>query len=170
MHLLNLLLANYLGFAEITLLVFVLIPFLILPIISLWRIFEKAGEPGWSAIIPIYNLVILMSIAGKPWFWGLLACIPYIGLIFSIWGTNLVVKQFGKTEWFTLGIILLPFIFLPILAFGEAKFTKQTYDWWKRQLFEYRNHLYDTQTFGHKNKVKRSRSNQGWLPNLSNWW
>lgn len=127
MQLLNPLLVSNLGSTEVILIFFVLIPFLILPIISLWRIFEKAGEPGWAAIIPIYNLVILMNIAGKPWWWGLLACIPYIGLIFSIWGTNLIVKQFGKTEGFTVGIVLLPFIFLPLLAFGEAKFTKQTF-------------------------------------------
>ncbi len=127
MQLLNPLLISNLGSAEVILIFFVIIPILILPIISLWRIFEKAGEPGWAAIIPIYNLVILMAIAGKPWFWGLLACRPYIGVIFSIWGTNLMVKQFGKTEGFTLGIVFLPFIFLPILAFEEAKFTKQTF-------------------------------------------
>ena len=115
---------NSIGFGEIILLLIVLIPFLFLPIISLWKIFEKAGEPGWAAIIPVYHLIIIMKIADKPWWWGLIACIPYVGLIFSIWGTNLMVKQFGKREEFTVGIVLLPFIFLPILGFGDARFSR----------------------------------------------
>jgi len=124
MQLLNLLFMNSIGFGEIILLLIVLIPFLFLPIISLWKIFEKAGEPGWAAIIPVYHLIIIMKIADKPWWWGLLACIPYVGLVFSIWGTNLMVKKFGKTEAFTVGIVFLPFIFLPILGFGDARFSR----------------------------------------------
>lgn len=112
------------GIVEITLVLIVLITFFFIPIISLWKIFEKAGEAGWQVIIPIYNLVILMKIVGKPWWWALLICIPYIGLIWPIWGTNLLVKRFGKTEAFTVGIIFLPYVFLPILAFGDAKYTK----------------------------------------------
>ena len=49
--------------------------------------------------------------------------IPYAGLIWSIWATNLLVKKFGKDEGFTIGIIFLPFIFFPILAFGSSKFS-----------------------------------------------
>lgn len=120
MNLINhILLLGSLGGAEI-----ILLGIIFLPVISLWKIFEKAGEPGWQAIIPIYNLAVIMKIVNKPWWWALLALIPYIGFIWTIWGLNLLVKRFGKSELFTVGVIILWFIFLPILAFGDAKFTK----------------------------------------------
>lgn len=88
--------------------------------ISLWKIFEKAGQEGWKAIIPIYNLYILTVIVGKPWWWMLLMCIPYIGAIWGIWITNLLSKSFGKTEGFTVGLVLLGIVFYPILAFDRT--------------------------------------------------
>lgn len=102
-----------------------LIPVLVIVVImlaSLWKIYQKAGYQGWEAIIPIYNLYILTKIVGKPWWWLLLMCIPYIGFIWSIWTYNMLSKSFGKTEGFTAGLVLLPFIFFPILAFGDAKY------------------------------------------------
>ncbi|MBN8684363.1 MAG: hypothetical protein J0L99_17070 [Chitinophagales bacterium] len=65
-----------LGGAELILISIVLIPFIIIPIISYWKIFEKAGESGWATLIPIYNLITLMKIIGKPWWWVLLCIIP----------------------------------------------------------------------------------------------
>ncbi|MDN5200870.1 DUF5684 domain-containing protein [Fulvivirgaceae bacterium BMA10] len=94
----------------------------VLMIASMWKIFEKAGKPGWAAIIPIYNTIILLEIAKKPWWWFLLMLIPYLGVIWSIWTWNMVVKNFGRTEGFTVGVILLSFIFIPILAFGDDKY------------------------------------------------
>lgn len=102
-----------------------LIPFLIvivLLLVSLWKIYQKAGYEGWEAIVPIYNTYILLKIVGKPWWWLLLMLIPYVGLIWSIWSMNLLSKSFGKSEGFTLGLIFLSFIFFPILAFGDAKY------------------------------------------------
>ncbi|MFT4094822.1 MAG: DUF5684 domain-containing protein [Niabella sp.] len=102
-----------------------LVPFLIIAaicIVSLWKIYQKAGYQGWESIVPIYNIYILTKIVGKPWWWLLLMCIPYIGAIWGIWTYNLLSKSFGKTEGFTVGIIFLPFIFLPMLAFGDAKY------------------------------------------------
>ena len=90
---------------------------------SLWKIFAKAGEPGWSGIIPIYNMIILAKIAEKPLWWGALVLIPGAGIVFQIWLWNRTVKRFGKSEGFTVGVILLPFIFLPILGFGSASYT-----------------------------------------------
>ncbi|TWI88175.1 DUF5684 domain-containing protein [Chitinophaga japonensis] len=86
----------------------------------LWKVFEKAGQPGWAAIIPIYNYYIMTKIIGKPWYWLLLMMIPYIGIIWGIWATNLLSKSFGKSEGFTVGLILLGFIFLPIMAFDKT--------------------------------------------------
>lgn len=97
--------------------------FLIFMIASLWKTFEKAGQPGWAAIIPIYNVYIMTQIARKPGWWVLLMIIPYIGIIWSIWTQNLIAKSFGKNEGFTVGLILLPFIFWPILGFGDAKYN-----------------------------------------------
>lgn len=91
-------------------------------IISLWKIFQKAGYQGWEAIVPIYNIYILLKIVGKPWWWLLLMCIPYVGLVWQIWSYNMLSKSFGKTEGFTAGLVLLPFIFFPILGFGDARY------------------------------------------------
>ena len=87
-----------LGGAELILISIILIPFFIIPIASYWKIFEKAEQPGWAALIPIYNLIILMKIINKPWWWALLCIIPYLGIIWIIWSNNLMVKRFGKTE------------------------------------------------------------------------
>lgn len=85
-----------------------------------WRVFEKAGQPGWAAIIPIYNAYILTKIIGKPWWWLILLCIPYLNIVFGIWAINLLSKSFGKDIGFTLGLIFLGFIFLPIMAFDRT--------------------------------------------------
>jgi len=92
-----------------------------LMIVSMWKVFEKAGEPGWAAIIPIYNYIVLLKIAGRPVWWLLLLIIvfPIIWIIISID----VAKRFGKGTGFGLGLAFLPFIFYPILAFGDARYS-----------------------------------------------
>ena len=77
---------------------------------ALCVIYEKAGEPGWAAIIPIYNVIVWMRIIKKPWWWLLLIIIPLVGLIFSIWATNLLMKKFVNVELWTVGAIFLLFI------------------------------------------------------------
>lgn len=96
-----------------------------LMIISMWKIFEKAGQPGWAAIVPIYNYIIMAKIAEKPEWWGALCLIPYASIVFIIWIWNRMVKRFGKDEGFTVGVILLPFVFVPILAFSDAKYKSE---------------------------------------------
>jgi hypothetical protein len=86
----------------------------------MWKTFEKAGKPGWAAIVPIYNLYIMIEIVGKPsiWLlWCLLLCINFI-----IWLYNLISKSFGKQEGFTFGLVVLGVIFWPILGFGSAQY------------------------------------------------
>lgn len=78
-----------------------------------WKIFEKAGQPGWACIIPIYNTIVLLKIVGKPWWWLLLMLIPLVNIVFAIWMTNLLSKSFGKDEGFTIGLILLGLYFTP---------------------------------------------------------
>lgn len=96
--------------------------FLVFVIAAMWKVFTKAGQPGWAVIIPIYNIYILLKIVGKPWWWLLLMLIPFVNLIFAIWTTNLLSKSFGKDEGFTVGLLLLGIIFYPILGFGDAKY------------------------------------------------
>jgi hypothetical protein len=94
----------------------------ILIIAAYWKIYTKAGQPGWAAIIPIYNIYVLLKIVGKPWWWLLLMFVPFVNLVFAIWMTNMLSKSFGKDEGFTVGLILLGIIFYPILGFGNAKY------------------------------------------------
>jgi hypothetical protein len=94
--------------------------FVVLMIASMWVVFTKAGEPGWAAIIPIYHYVVLDRIAGRPAWWVLLwlflAPIPYIIVSLDI------AKRFGKGAGFGVGLIVLPFIFYPMLAWGGANY------------------------------------------------
>src|SRR5207237_5478813 len=91
-------------------------------IASQWKVFKKAGHPGWAAIIPVYNIYIVTKIVGKPGWWLLMFLIPLVNLVFAIWLTNMISKSFGKDEGFTVGLMLLGIIFWPILGFGAAKY------------------------------------------------
>lgn len=106
----------------ILLLALVEIAIIVFVIAGYWKTFEKAGQPGWATIIPIYNLYIMTKIGGKPGIWTLLCCIPIVNIIFTIWLTNMISKSFGKDEAFTVGLVLLGFIFYPILGFGDAQY------------------------------------------------
>ena len=90
---------------------------------GLWKVFEKAGKPGWAAIIPIYNFIVLLEIVGKPVWWIVLLLIPCVNIIFFVWTYNLLSKSFGQSEGFTIGIILLPFVFIPLLGFGNYAYV-----------------------------------------------
>lgn len=97
-------------------LVLALVVFLI---ITRWKIYTKAGKPGWACIIPIYNIIVMLEIVGKPWWWIFMFLLPIVNIVFAIWMINLLSKSFGQSEGFTVGLILLPVIFYPILAFGS---------------------------------------------------
>jgi len=88
----------------------------------IWRVFVKAGQPGWAAIIPIYNLYTMVKIGGKPGYWTLLCFIPYLNLVFLVWIFNMISKSFGKDEGFTIGLFFLWFIFWPILGYSNSKY------------------------------------------------
>ena len=96
---------------------------IVLIIASLWTIFSKAGKPGWASIVPIYNLIVLLEIVGKPWWWLLLMLIPIVNIVILIIVWHNLSLSFGKGGGFTVGLILLGIIFLPILAFGDAKYV-----------------------------------------------
>jgi hypothetical protein len=101
----------------------VYIAFLVLMIASMWKIFAKAGQKGWTALIPILNIVVLVKVLHVEMWWIAVAIIPctsfiaYFVLYFSL------AKAYGKGAGFGIGNILLPFIFLPILGFGSAQYA-----------------------------------------------
>ncbi len=98
----------------------------IIMIVAGWKIFEKAKKPGWAVLIPIYNLIILLQIINKPWWWLLLFFIPAVNIIYIIWATNLLSKKFGYDVGFTVGLLLLPFIFYLVLGFGDSTYKGAT--------------------------------------------
>ena len=95
----------------------------ILMIVATWKVFVKAGRPGWAVLIPFYNTYVFLKIAGKPGWWLILFFVPLLNLIVGIIATVAFAQKFGKGGGFTVGLILLPIIFMPILAFGEAQYV-----------------------------------------------
>ncbi|MFN8015869.1 MAG: DUF5684 domain-containing protein [Acidimicrobiia bacterium] len=90
--------------------------FAIIPLISLYKIFEKAGQPGWQAIIPLLSGAVLAHLVGREWWWGI---IPILNIVpvFEL------AKAFGKSDGYGIGLVLLSPIFMPMLAFGNAQYV-----------------------------------------------
>ena len=95
---------------------------LVIAIVAFWNVFTKAGEAGWKSIIPIYNIIILLKIVGRPWWWLLLMLIPLVNLVIYVIVMNDLSKSFGHGMGFTLGLIFLSFIFYLIIAFGGSTY------------------------------------------------
>jgi hypothetical protein len=104
----------------------VIIFIVLVQVVSMWVIFDKAGQPGWAAIVPFYNMWVLAEVGEKSGWMGLAVCfsssIPYIGFIISIVFSIIinigVAKTFSRGVLFGLGLVFLPFIFYPVLAFA----------------------------------------------------
>jgi len=90
--------------------------------VSVWKVFKKAGKPGWASLIPCHNTVVFLEIAGKPGWWFFLIIIPFVGIIFAILALVDFVERFGKGGGYIIGMIFLPFIFMPMLALGDAQY------------------------------------------------
>ena len=101
----------------------ILLAALLLMIVSMWRVFTKAGEPGWAVLIPIYNAYVFLKIAQKPGWWLILFFIPFVNIVVWIIAAVAVARYFGKGSGFAVGMILLPIVFYPILAFGDAQYS-----------------------------------------------
>ena len=101
---------------------------LVLYIAGLWKIFEKAGKPGWAAIIPIYNMIIIAEIVGKPIWWGIVASlVPCVNVVFSIWLMNLLMKSFGKeVPLWTILTVFFGFVTIPVIGFGSDRYIGPT--------------------------------------------
>jgi Family of unknown function (DUF5684) len=94
----------------------------LLVIVAMWKVFTKAGQPGWASIIPIYNIYIWCKIVGRPGWWVILLFIPLVNFIIAIILSIDLAKSFGKGVGFGLGLAFLGFIFWPILGFGSAQY------------------------------------------------
>ncbi len=92
---------------------------------SMWKVFVKAGQPGWAAIVPIYNLIVLLKITGKPAWWVALFMIPFVNLVVAVMVIVSLAKSFGKSTGFGLGLLFFGFVFYPILGFGSASYLGQ---------------------------------------------
>ena len=98
-------------------------------LIGMWKVFTKAGQPGWAVLIPIYNVIVLLRVAGLPWYWVFalfLQIIPIIGLlafmVLAVMCVHRISTRFGQGVGFTIGLTLLGPIFWLILGFGDSKY------------------------------------------------
>jgi len=97
----------------------------LLMIISMWKIFTKAGKPGWASIIPIYNLIVMLEVIGKPLWWIVLYLVPFVNIVIGIIIAIELGKVFGKgAGWAIIFLIILPFIGYPWLGFGKDQYTQ----------------------------------------------
>ncbi|MDG1146912.1 MAG: CCC motif membrane protein [Crocinitomicaceae bacterium] len=102
--------------------VFLILPLIVFSIIANWKIYEKAGKPGWAVLIPVYNTIVLLEIVRKPIWWIALMFIPIANLVVIILIYIELAKVFGKDSGFALGLVFLSPIFIMILGFGDAKY------------------------------------------------
>ncbi len=96
---------------------------IIIMVVSHWKIFAKAGKPGWASIIPIYNVIVLLEIIGRPTWWVVLYFIPFANIIVALINVFDLSKSFGKEAGFGILLVLLPIVGFPMLAFGSSKYV-----------------------------------------------
>jgi hypothetical protein len=110
-------------FAAMGVVVIFYLAYLALMIVSGWKIFSKAGRPGWASIVPIYNIIVFFDIIGRPLWHLLLLLIPFYNIVVLVKLIHRLSVVFGQGVGTTLLLIFLPFIGYPMLAFGSAKYT-----------------------------------------------
>ncbi len=97
-----------------------------LMLVATWKIFVKAGKPGWNALVPIYSNVVMLEFLRMPLWLIVLAFMPFVNIAVWIVQSYRLARAFGKGGWFAAGLIFLPFIFYPILGFGSAQYQGST--------------------------------------------
>jgi hypothetical protein len=104
----------------------------IVTLIGMWKVFAKAGQPGWAVLVPIYNIIVLLRVAGLPWYWvfaPFVAIIPILGwiayIVWIVWVHHRISTRFGQGVGFTIGLTLLGPIFWLILGFGSAQYVAE---------------------------------------------
>jgi uncharacterized membrane protein YhaH (DUF805 family) len=92
-------------------------------LVAQWRVYTKAGVPGWACLIPVYNLVKLLHITGRSGWWILGFGIPLLNFFVLIRMVFDLAKAFGRGVGFGFGLLLLSPVFIPILGFGKAHYV-----------------------------------------------
>lgn len=95
---------------------------IVVGIVSMWKLYEKAGKPGWAAIVPIYNLVVLLEIINKPIWWIVLFFIPIVNIVAIFLIYIELAKVFGKDTLYGILMVFFGIIMIPMLAFGDAQY------------------------------------------------
>lgn len=95
-------------------------------IAGMWKAFAKAGQPGWAAIIPIYNVYVMLKIGDDPVWWLIGLFIPFVNLIVIILVSIHIAEAFGQGAGFGLGLAFLGFVFWPLLGFGDYTYQGAT--------------------------------------------
>jgi hypothetical protein len=108
------------GIAVVLFLIYAAI--IVLVIVSMWKVFTKAGQQGWLALIPILNFYVLIKIVGRESWWIILWLIPCVNIVVAIVVSLDLAKVFGRSAAYGVGLAFLPFIFYPMLAFGDARY------------------------------------------------
>jgi hypothetical protein len=103
--------------------VLIYLALIVVMIAGMWKVFAKAGKPGWAAIVPIYNYIVMLEIVGRPIWWIVLFLIPFVNFVVFIIIALDMAKSYGRSTGFGLGLIFLPFIFYLILGFGPATYV-----------------------------------------------
>ena len=95
----------------------------LISIAGAWKVYSKAGEPGWGVLIPLYNYIVLLEIIGSSILWVLPLFIPILNIVVIMVLFMKLAKCFGKSSFFGIGLFFLPFIFFPILGFDNSVYT-----------------------------------------------
>lgn len=96
---------------------------MVILIVANWKIFEKAGKPGWAILIPIYNVIVMLQIVGKPLWWLIMLFIPVVNVVFVILIIYNFVLKFDKPAWHTILALFLGVIYYPYIAFSDAQYV-----------------------------------------------
>jgi hypothetical protein len=100
----------------------IMLAMVVVVIAGMWKTFSKAGQPGWACLIPIYNVIVLLQIAGRPVWWFLLLLVPFVNIIVTFVVVMDIARAFGRSAGFGLGLFFLGPVFYPILGFGNAQY------------------------------------------------
>ena len=110
------------GIVEI-IFILIMLGLAVILIAGMWKVFEKANQPGWGVLIPVYNVVLMLKIAGKPLWWIVLFFIPLVNYVIIVLVSLAIARNFGKGTGFGIGLAFLPYVFYPLLGFSNAEYN-----------------------------------------------
>ena len=102
---------------------YLIVTTIIFLIVVYWRVHAKAGWPGWTVFVPIYNTYVDVKIAGKPGWWLVLLFLPIAQFVAIFLMCLSMAERFDKSAWFGLGLFLFPPVFLTALAFDDSQYV-----------------------------------------------